>query len=228
MENTVGKLIQRVFSAFEHGVQSDDFRLSEPYVYNILIGNRAKLARQRYTDKQDISSMYQYIECIEMIEAPLSECPCIPNNDCVTLKSKYPLPRYISGLDRILLNSVVNLHGNIKYDKTTFEQKKYNSGKKYSSSYTDYYIKNQYLYLTTLKGACVITLSGLFFDPIEAKKFPSLCSGQCKDCDCIDYNEMEFPIDGDLIGTLIEMTINELKVFLQTKNDKKNNTIEDE
>ena len=67
---------------------------------------------------------------------------------------------------------------------------------------------------------------GLFADPMEAEKFPSFCNENCKDCqDCRSMQEMEFPIDGDMIQTFIKMAADELLImFNQNLEDTSNNT----
>ena len=65
-------------------------------------------------------------------------------------------------------------------------------------------------------------------DPIEGVNYPSLCNEDCQDCqDCRDYNDIEFPIDGDLIDTLVEMAHAELIAeFSKAEQDIKNNTLD--
>ena len=60
-------------------------------------------------------------------------------------------------------------------------------------------------------------------DPYEVLQYPSACPDGT--ADCISPLDMDFPIDGDLIDTLVEMSVNELLVlFSQIREDLTNDT----
>jgi len=83
------------------------------------------------------------------------------------------------------------------------------------------------LYITSRSGLKVITITGLFDDPLAAENFPSMC-GDCIDCnDCVSPLDKEFPIDNDMVDTLIDMCKEELiGQFSQMPEDLRNNSVD--
>lgn len=226
----IGEIIQRVKSLYNKGVQSDDSRLSSRHIYNKMVTVRSRLIYQKANKRQKINSWsYQILPCIELIEAPLSECPCLPPSGCLILRSKYKLPKPITNLNRHLIVDVMSLQGDIQYSEIEFKEYKSKAGNKYTANKPDYFVRNGYIYITHKIGSPkVITLSGLFEDPFEVNSFPSFC-GDCEDCEdvCFDIFEMEFPIDEDLLEPLIEICNEELVgIFRQMQQDSNNDSVD--
>lgn len=225
----LGEIIQRVQSLYSRGLQSKDTRLTSRHIYSAVSTARSILLRQQYNKNQSANQWsFQTIPCIELIKAPVHECPCIPSNGCVILRSKNKIPKPVSGIDKHLIQSVTSLDGSIRFDESSFEINKYMVGNKYTAKKADYYFRNEYLYVTTLKSLKVITLTGLFDDPVAVSQFPSFCPSDCVDCDCKDIMDMEYPIDGDLVRPLIQLANDELIITMkQMTEDKKNNADDD-
>jgi len=218
-------IIQRIKSLYSKGVQSDDSRLTDRHIYNKMVTVRSKLISQSAKKKQKINQWsYQTIPCIELIKAELHECPCIPPLGCDILRSKYPIPKPLTDLNSHLIQSVSTLEGNVIFSEITWNEKKYKSSNKYTANKPDYFIRNNYLYITHRSGLKVITLTGLFDNPLEVENFPSFC--ECDDCNnCESILEKEFPIDNDMIETLIDITKIELiEQFSQMVRDSSNNS----
>ncbi len=228
--NTFGALIQRIQSLYSKGVQSDDSRLEKRQIYAGILSTRAKLLNQQAKKKQKISSWNeQTIPCVKLVKADAHECPCLPPLGCTILKSENPLPRPISDMDKPLISSVTSLNGEIIYSKTSWTEKKYKSGNKYTASKPDYYIRNNHLYVTHKSGPRIITVTGVFEDPFEVSQFPSFCDdADCTDCNsCKSPLDMEAPIDSSMVETLIQMVANEFIIlFNQNREDLTNNTID--
>lgn len=230
------EVIQRVQSLYSKGVHSDDTRLSSRHIYSKVLSTRARLITQKINKRQFISQWnYQTLDCVELIKAEPYECPCLPSVGCIILRTKEPLPKPLTGLiGGHMLQSVTSLEGSVIFSETTWEDKKYKKGNKYTADKPDYFIRNNYLYLTTKKGPKSISITGLFEDPIEAENYPSICGNElgcgenvsAEECpDCIGILDKEFPIEKDMIGTLVEIAAQELLVmFSQGKEDISNNT----
>jgi hypothetical protein len=160
-----------------------------------------------------------------MIKAPIHECPCLPPIGCEILKSKNPLPKIMTDYNKHVINYVTSLEGSIVYDYITWKEKKHKKGSKFTGSAPDYWIRNGYLYSTYRTGPKILTLEILAEDPLEALAFPSFCPGVVSEADCISPLQTEFPIDSDLIDTLIELAAIELiDRFKQNTEDLTNNT----
>ena len=245
----IKEIIQRVQSLYSKGVQSDDSRLPSRHIYSKLLTSRAKLITQKLNKRQPISQwVYQTLDCVELVETLPYECPCLPPVGCKILKTKHPLPQPLMGMmNGHSLESVTSLEGSITFSETTWKNKKYTAGSKYTANKPDYYFRNNYLYVTTKGSPKVIAITGLFNDPIEADKYPSICgSTPCKDpiivdgrtvdptlfpsdnCpECMGPLDKEFPIDLSMVDTIIELAANELiNVFNQSKEDITNNSID--
>lgn len=229
----VEDLVFRIQALYSQGVQSDDSRLSNRLIYNKLLTVRSKLISQEVKKKQRLSRWnYQNIPCIELIEVPAHECPCLPPVGCNVLRSKYKLPKPISGLNGHIIESVTTIDRQTKIDETTPTSFKYQRGNKFTANKLSFYIHNDYIYINTPTKIRVVTLTGLFEDPTEVSNFKDYCKQECKDCnnnDCVDYMEQEFTIDNDMIDTLIELSLQELiGIFRRGINDNINDGKETE
>lgn len=237
---TIGEIIQRVQSLYSRGVQSDDSRLTPRHIYNKLLTVRSFLISQEAKKRQKINQWnYQTIPCVELIKAPIYECPCLPPLGCETYRTRYQLPKPLTNLNNHLIQSVTSLDGNIIFSEVTWEEKKYKGSSKFTASKPDYFIRNKYLYITakisTLSKLVaeskspivvpkIIAITGLFEDPIEAIEYEGLCTVEE---DCTDMMSKEFPIDYDMIDTMIDMAVKELVIlFSQIPEDKSNNGID--
>lgn len=217
---TIHEIIQRVESLYSKGVQSRNSRLTKRHIYNKLISVRAKLIAEESKKKQKTNQWnYQTLSCVELIETDIHECPCLPPLGCKILRTKYKLPKPLTNYSYHLIQSVTSLDGNISYQETTWSKKKYQSGNKYAKYTPDYFIRNGYLYITYSKGPKIVTITGLFSDPVAASSYPNYCmeNSTSETNDCQNYLDADFPIDNEMIDTLISITIDEL-VILFSKN----------
>lgn len=223
------EIIQRILSLYGKGVQSDDSRLTTRHIYNKMSSVRSKLLTQELKKKQKVNQWnYMTIPCIELVLAPRHECPCLPQTGCNILKSKYRLPKPLTSLVSHSIQEVMSIDGAIRYDEILANEVKNRKGAKYTANKPDFWIQNGYLYLTHRGGPKVVTMTMLPEDPLEVTNFPSYCSSDCVDCQdvsCVSPLDEEFPIDQDMIDTLIELCANELVVtFSKTQEDITNDT----
>ena len=227
----IGEIIQRIQSLYSKGVHSDDSRLMQRHIYNKLLTTRAKLISEQAKKKQRVSQWnYQVISCIELIKVPAHECPCLPPIGCDILRSKYKLPKPLSGLSNSLIQTVTTIDRSQKLNEISMNAVKSIAGNKFTPKSINYFIEEGYLYVTTPTKIEFVRVVGLFEDPIAAKQYETFCKENCLDCqeDCIDYQEEEFPIDNDMIDTLIEFTVQELVIlFSQSAQDETNNSSDD-
>ena len=214
---------------YSKGVQSDDSRLSFRHIYSKVLTIRAKLFTEKINKRQPVSQWdYQTLNCVELIPAKPYECPCLPSVGCVILRTKYKLPQPLTGLtEGHIIQSVTSLEGSVNYSPTTWEDKKYKKGAKYTSDKPDYYIREDYLFITTKKGPKAITITGLFDDPLLAADFPSMCEEPCvENCkECISPLDRDIPIAKDMIDVLVELSSLELLgEFSKGREDESNNS----
>lgn len=219
----IRELIQRVQSLYSKGVQSDDSRLKPRHIYSKLLSARNTLLTQQLNKNQKISNFtYQVLPCVELIKADIHECPCLPPVGCCIWRTKHQLPRFLTGLDFNMIKSVTSLDSNTRYSEIQWEEKKFKAVEKYTSRKPDFFLRNNYLYITdrdTVQER-VITIEALFYDVIEAARFPSYCPQEtCKSNLDFDFHY------GEKIDTLIEIAYDELvNRFNQNQEDASNNT----
>ena len=226
----IKELIQRVLSLYSKGVHSDDSRLTHRHIYNKLLTVRAKLVSLEAKKKRKINQWnYQTLPCVELIKVPIHECPCLPPVGCEILRTKYKIPKPITGVSNHLIQSVTSLDGSVIYKETLWDKKKYQKGNKYTQFAPDYFIRNEYLYITYKNGPKIIQITGIFNDPLQATDFPSYCpstpcvTGNCEDCK--SFLDKDFPIENDMIEDLITISVEELVIlFSKTTEDLTNNT----
>lgn len=222
------EIIQRVQSLYSKGVQTDDTRLTPRHIYSKLLTVRILLIFQKINKKQQLSDWsFQTLPCVEMITAPAHECPCLPSVGCKILRSKHPLPKPIEGINGHLIRSVNSIDGSILYDEISWNAYKNKKGSKYTSQKPDFFIRNDHIYITHRRGPKVLSITGIFEDPVEAETYPSFCKEVIVD-PCRDIQDMEFPIDGNLIEGLLTLTNEELlRVFKGLSQDRRNNSRDD-
>lgn len=223
----IGELISRTQALYSSGIPSDDIRLSAQLIYSKLLSVRGKLISQTYSKKQKISDWYyETLNCIELIQVPKHECPCLPATGCMILRSKYKLPTPLTGLANDLIRFVSSVDLEIKIDPITINAYKSQRGNKYTSRKLNYFIQEGFLYISTPKRIKAVMMQGLFENPIDVAQFQGLCD--CTTCDsCIDYREIEFPIGLDMVDTLLELVAQELvSLYKQIPSDNYNDSVE--
>lgn len=221
---TIKEIIQRIQSLYSKGVQADDTRLSNRHIYNKLKTIRGRLLYEKINKRQFLASInYQVLPCVELVKAPITECPCIPPLGCCIYRTKYPLPKPISGIMNHIIKSVTSLDGNIVYSEITWQDKKYKQYDKYTSHKPDYFISGEYLYVTAKNDTEVIRIELILEDPVEGYSHPMYCP--TVNDPCIPYYDREFHLDNSMVDAAIELAVQELiGVFNQGIEDSSNNT----
>ena len=216
-------IIQRVQSLYSKGVQSDDSRLTPRHIYSKVLTTWNKLVSQEAKKNQKTNEWnYITLSCVEMIKAPIHECACLPSIGCEVTRTKLPLPKPLTNLNAHLISSVTSIDGHLIFTEVTFKEAKYQGSNKYTATKPTYYIRNGYLYLTSMKGVMpsIISVTGLWEDPLAS--YISYCGEDPADV-CNSPMEMDFPIDMDMVDTLVELASKELVTFFnQQKEDLTN------
>ena len=208
----IGEVIQRVQSLYSKGAQSDSTRLTSKHIYNKILSTRSRLLSQEAKKKQKISDWnFQTIPCIELIEVSASDCPCIPCFGCKVLRTKYELPKPLTNLNGHIISWVLSEDDNIRFDESNRLELRHIMGNKYTSKEPKYLIDNNYGYFYGRNLPKIVKVRLLLEDPIEILTFPSYC-GINTSMECMSPLDMEFPMDADLVDTLIEMCVKELIV----------------
>jgi hypothetical protein len=216
------EIIERVQSIYSKGAASDDTRLSSRHIYSKLKSAKALIIKRELDKKRRISDFnFDYLECVPMEKAQSHDCPCAPPAGHCIYKSKCKIPDTVTYRNGAFIQAVTSVDGSTVFNKTTWEWKQYRSFNRYVSPEADYFIKNNYIYVTRkailpLKG---ITLKGIFTDEFDCNTCP------CEDVepDCTSMLDKEFNLEPDLIDVVVELTVQELlKPYLEIKADEEN------
>jgi hypothetical protein len=189
-------------------------------VYNKLITSRANLLIQKSKKRQLVSTWsYQTLSCVEVIDAPISECSTLPYTPCKVKRTKYPLPKSISGIQDNNIDWVLSLDGALRFDESNKSEMQHSKGNRYTAEKYRFVIDKGYAYLYGRNVPKLIQIRMLCEDPIEGAKFPNGCT----DCDtCFDPFEVEFPVEAAYIDYMIESCAKELvEYFNGQKEDVK-------
>ena len=219
------ELIQRIQSLYSKGAQSNSSRLMSRQIYSVMLSVRSTLLFNKINKKQFISLWnYATLPCVELELVPQNECPCVPAPGCTILRSKNKLPKPLNSIGKYMINSVTSVDGQIIFNEVSYLRKNWRKYDKYTSTKPDYFIKDDYLYISVTRKIKAVTVVMLVYDPYEALSYPSQCS---KETICPpSIFDMDFSIDEDLVKTLIEMTAQELFTFFTPREDRANDGVD--
>ena len=222
----VADLLDRIQSLYSKGVSSDESRLSSRHIYSKLLTVRQQLIAQQIRKRQKISDWnYVILPCVELIKVPNHECSCLDNLGCDVYRTKFPLPKVLTDLNKHMIDFVMSVENGIKIEETSRQGVNYLKGNKYTGTKPKYLFENGFLYFPIQKSPGIVKIKLLPEDPIKAQQYPSFCE-DCEDCvDCKSFDQYEFYIDGDLIEPLITMAVTELiEWFNKGVEDRTNNS----
>lgn len=221
----IREAIDRVQALYSKGAASDDTRLSKRHIYSKLKSARALLLRREYNKYKKLSDRnIEYLECVRMIKAEPYECPCVPPTGFQILKSGCEIPRPISSTAGAHIASVTSLDGSYIFSPTTWEEKKYKAGNKYTSGTLDYFFKNGYLYITSRELIPAVTVAGIFEDS-ESFNCDYCCDEDLYPKDCTSLLDKEFKVDAHLMEPIVQLAVEELiNIFAKIPEDKENDS----
>lgn len=190
----IKEYIDRIQEAYSKGVKSQSSRLSNRHIFSTMVSIRKTLLSQKAKKKQTISSWSYQNFCIDMEY----------NASCNASVSKSPLPKALTDYNRDLIKSVRTVDGKEVFNQIEPEHVKYQKGNRYTSKILKFYIQDGYLYLNKKIGPKKLEVSMLADDPMEVFNIDT-CNCDSEGKLCVSPLDMDFPIDGDLEETLIEM-----------------------
>lgn len=188
----VKEYIDRIQEAYSKGVKSQSSRLSNRHIFSTMVSIRKTLLSQKAKKKQTISSWSYQNFCVDMEY----------NASCNSSVSVCKLPKALTDYNRDLIKSVRTVDGALVINQIEPEHVQYQKGNRYTSKLLKFYIENGYLYLNKSIGPKKLQVTMLLDNPMDVIDIDS-CN--CSDGECISPLDMNFPIDGDLEETLIEM-----------------------
>ena len=155
----------------EAGVPVVDTGWFNSALYPVILDTRAALYTKLHNESPEQENVYmtQTLGCIELKEAPLHTCPCAPPPKCTWFEADIPV--HVGKL--ITVTGIgMQLHDLTHYTFVEWTNMKYVLKARYEAERTrGYYTeKNGKLYLITMKHERLLSIRGVFYDPIEAQR----------------------------------------------------------
>lgn len=161
---------------------------------------RAELIYQKRQRKPETITRHneQTLPCVTLTRIDMNECPCLPASGCMFLKSTHPIPTPVNDL----IISVTSVTGNVRFDPLKWSNfySKINSRIPAEGRAKYYTFKDigegVYLYVYNDQFMEAVSVTGIFEDPLDVRRFP-VCDKE-PDPICSPLDE-EYVIDKDLI-----------------------------
>lgn len=211
---------------YSKGVKSDDSRLSDRHIYSMLNSARSLLNYRKLRDNRKLTdNSYTKINCIELEEVSIIECPCVPVESCKVIRTKDKLDIFsYNGMP--VIEWVYNSDYSLKFEPSSRNSYKASSGNKYvTSSAYKYIYENGYLYLYGKKLPKKYITARLVLNEVYQE---SICNKNLEDVEnsdlCKSIYDYEFKIDEDLIDPVIDIVNKKvLSLFSVQIEDQTNN-----
>ena len=212
---TIREIISRIREeVYDKGVPSDDSRLRNRLVYSKMRTIRNDLLVKKSNKNQLLSpDNYQTVTLplvlsttqIPELKSELYESPTLPN--------------ILFNMDEPLIKTVQNLDSNnpLYISATTYEKSRYITSSKITGKNKKYYWHNNKLYFINVDcNLKEVDVTAIFEDVIFDKD------------SCVSYLDYRFPLQSELLETLIQMAQEALiKILVPLSQDLKNNAIDD-
>lgn len=202
---------------------SDDTLYSDEFLYSLLKDARNLLLERENKKFNKDSEFHKQVVCMPLIIDTYHDCDCLPFEvKCKVLKSKYPLPKVLTGRNKELIKVMtIDGYNEIPFTYSTdLKNLKYTRTKKKGLKYG---IFNNYLVIFNNLQLKIVLIEGVFEDPLELQSI-SYCDENNIEQTCYDINESDFPIKGSLSFPMYQICLDILKIPLQLKEDDTNNT----
>lgn len=218
------ELIQRIQSLYSKGAQSDDSRLSNRHIYNSLLSNRNLLVTQKLRKRQILSEdNYTILNCVAVIEVPAHSCSCFSGVGCPVYRTKERLPKILVDKSKHLIDFVMSVDNGVIINPISRQEALYQSKNRYFKG--GYVFEDGYLFFTLKHVPSKIRIKFLAEDPLSIPVYSDCEENQVP---CLSPLDMDFPIDGDMVESLVSLSAqNLLLIFNQMQEDKSNNSSDD-
>jgi len=201
---------------------SDDSIYSDEFLYSLLKDARVTLLERENKKFTKDSEFHKQMICMPLVIDTYHDCDCLPFEvKCKILKSKFPLPKVLTGRNKELIR-VLTVDG---YNQIPFIQSTDLKNLKYSRTKgkgNKYGIVNSYLTIFNNLQIKLVLIEGIFEDPLELQKI-TYCDEGGNETQCYDLNTTDFPIKGSLNFPMYQICLDILKIPLQLKSDDTNN-----
>lgn len=215
----VNQIIYNYKEFLEKHKLSVDEGSNNRWVYNHLLNFRATLLNRKKINAKLTGQSYQTISSFPLIEVQDIEFPCLDDNNCILLRTKFSIPDY---LKLHSITSGLNSQYTTKFEEIDPSMIKYKQYSKYpsQSNYIYYYKQDTgeglHIYFWSddpkVVGLKTIAIKAIFYDPALVQSIND-CGGEIDPC--YNYLEANFNIDPELLTEIYNFA---LSTLLRTKN----------
>lgn len=217
----INEHISHLQSMVNHGNPSDDNRLEDEHVYHLMKMYRSRLIHDKQNKFYKLSPFsYQTIACLPLIQEELNDCDCFETG-CLVLKSKCDIPKTLSYRNNTILK-ITSIDGRT-IPVTSITKETYKKYRKTSINKFGWFIHNNKLIVVGDLRLKVVTLTGIFEDPLALKDVCS-CDDGAISAPCFDPLEDDFPIDIELVPIMYKLILEDLGLMYKYPEDNENNS----
>jgi len=218
-ENSVYSVISKLRTRIKE--TSDDSVFSDEFLYSMLLDNRNLIIQRQIDKKKDISPFLYKILCVPLCkkDGDLCDCDCdIFGNEI--LRSKFKIPTAFQDCFEVLSSDL-----STKYDTFKPNQLKYQKYRRTNKTFPIWNIVNEYLEVRNSPNNKLrrVLINAIWFDPSSLADVPNECDEETGSTTCYDVYTDTFQVSGDLVGVIIDMTMQQLMPTLGVKTDQTNN-----
>jgi len=173
---TVEEAIYSVKNMSARGIPSVSDSLRPREVFSSINRALSYIIKEELRSKMYIPSdwMYYPLNCIELIDAPITECECV-NTKCTVKRSKYKLPTPLILFGNIFIKNVTNIEGNLSIDIVNISSVKYRDSNQFLVDKPFVYLNNNYIYIGNYNFE-LITAQIIPSNLTEVIEFNSFCN----------------------------------------------------
>jgi deoxyadenosine/deoxycytidine kinase len=196
------ELIARVKSLYnEKNIAKENKVLSDRHIYNKLITSRARVISQELDRYKHIAQ-----ECYQTLSVSLTYSNMIYDTNTQILKSVNKIPSIITERNKPVIQSVSNINGTLQLYPVSQENTKYTDYNKYTGKKLYYYFIDNYLHIKNSDNLGIVIITAVFFNPLDIPN-------------TLPFPDREFPIDGSLVDSIVSLTLEELLLASNKKNN---------
>lgn len=221
---TYNEHIYAIKNILNKGVASDDSRITNRLIGHYLKQSRALLIKRRLDKYNHISHLNYNTICVPLETSNYHDCNCIPDRfNCKILKSTCSIPQeLVTNWGSTLVIKYADGRQMSRTNITRDNLTKYSLSQKETAD-QGWFLENGYLYILNSDKLSVVLLTLLASDPESVSNFCT-CAPTSESQPCYDLNNDEFPIDGDLVMPMYEMTRNFILESFKLPEDNENNS----
>lgn len=224
---TIREIITRVKSAYNRGVGSDDSRLRNRLVYNMIKTAYGDVLNDPRIQIKVTDFSRATIDCVPLKETTPYECDCIPALGCRIYRSEDKIPRPAKSGGTLQFGPVRTIDGRNEFSVLGLDQSTHVRHLKYAADVRRAFVKNDYLYVESPSEEEVVSVTMVPIDPFAVAEFKTYCQ-KCTTAPCTSILDAEFNMEEDVADKVVKMAIDEIFRYMgRIRSDDTNDGTDD-